>query len=254
MDKNAGKSLYFRKSHFKRGIIMTLKRIFHAILSKLPIIIGAAVICGLVGGYINYFVLTEEYTATATFYVLSKSLDYDTNEESASYSDIRVSDLLVSDYNALATSKRVKNKVAENVGLSSLTGYNVSVSLSNDTRVMKMIVKGKNPALAAKIANEMVDVFSDFVKEIMNVENVNIVDEATVPKTPSSPKKLNNTILITAAGAILAAGIVVIIELFDNTVKTADDIEENFGVPVLAQVGLFHDEDGESEDNKKKKK
>lgn len=235
---------------------MTIKRMLDALLSKLPIIIIVTLIAGVIGGCINYFVLPEKYTATATFYVLSKSMDYDTDEETASYNDLKISNLLVMDYNVLATSRRVKDKVAANVGLENLQGFSISVSLTDETRVMKMSVTCQNPTLSARVANEMVNVFSEVVGEIMNVENVNVVDEATVPTSPSSPKKLQNTILIMAAGFGVAVATIVIIELLDNTVRNADDVEENFGVPVLAQVGRIRgteeEEKKESVDKKKK--
>lgn len=236
--------LYTVYKNVKRGTVsMTIKRLVFAILNKLPIILAIAIACGIIGGYVNYRVLPEKYTAKATFYVGNSGATENT------LTDIRISDLLVADYNKLAVSKRVKNKVAENIGLDSLNGYSITVSSSDDTRVMELKVTCENPELAAKVANEMVFVFSDTVQEIMDVENVNLVDEAIVPKSPSSPAKLKNTLICIVLGGLVSSGVVVLIEMLDNTIRTAEDIEENFGLPILAQVGRMSDISGDSSDD-----
>ena len=237
---------------------MTTKRLITALLSKIPIIIIVTIISGVAGGYINYNIVPEKYTSYSTFYVLEKTNPEEEGKDSTSYTDLRLSELLVADYNELATSKRVKNKVASNLGFSSLSGYKISVSSKENTRVMKLTVIGEDRETATQIANEMVKVFSETVIDIMSVENVNIVDYAEVPKSPSSPAKSKNTILCTAAGAVITCGVVLLIELLNNTIKRVEEIEETLNLPVLAQIGRFRGaietKDDESSDDKRSAK
>ena len=223
---------------------MTIKRLITALLSNLIIIIVVTLIFGIVGGYINYSVIHPKYTAYSTFYVLDTKTNQTGEDSATTYSDLRISDLLVADYNVLATSKRVKDQVAANIGINSLAGYKVSVSSTQDTRVIKMTVVGEDREMTAKIANEMVSVFKDTVIEIMKVENVNVVDYAEVPRTPSSPAKLKNTIFCLMAGFVLSSGVVILIELLDNTVKSAEEAEELFELPVLAHIGRLRGTSG----------
>lgn len=240
---------------------MTIKKLITALLSNVIIIVVVTLIFGIVGGYINYSVIHPKYTAYSTFYVLDTKSQQTDEDSSKTYSDFRISDLLVADYNVLATSKRVKDKVAANIGISSLAGYTVSISSSDDTRVMRMTVVGEDREMTARIANEMVSVFKETVIEIMNVENVNVVDYAEVPKTPSSPAKMKNTIFCLVAGFAASSGVVILLELLDNTVKSPEEVEELFELPILANIGRlrgtsggrYDSYDSYKEDDSKKK-
>lgn len=223
---------------------MTIKKLLTALLSNLIIIIVVTLIFGIVGGYINYYVIHPKYTAYSTFYVLDTKSQQKEEDSSTTYSDLRISDLLVADYNVLATSKRVKDKVASNIGIPSLAGYKINISSSDNTRVMRMAVVGEDREMTARIANEMVSVFKETVIDIMNVENVNVVDYAEVPRTASSPAKLKNTIFCLAVGFAISSGVVILFELLDNTVKSPEEVEELFELPILANIGRLRGTSG----------
>lgn len=215
---------------------MTIKKVLDVILQKASVIILVAVIFGTVGGYYYFFIAQSEYTASTQFFVLNNNIQ----DESVDLTQLKISDMLIADYNVIATSKSVKDEVAQRLNLPNLSGYNISVSSVNQTRVLKIIVVYKDPKLAAAVANKLVEVFSERVKEIMNVDNVNIIDVALVPKSASGPARLRNTVFLAFAGFVLTVAIIILREMLDNTVKTAEDIEEIFEISVLAQVPRFH--------------
>jgi len=66
--------------------------------------------------------------------------------------------------------------------------------------------------------------------------NVWIVDEAKTPQFPSKPNKRRNIMLGLVLGLFGGIGLAFFIEYLDNTIKTPEDIEERFRVPVLATV------------------
>ena len=47
-------------------------------------------------------------------------------------------------------------------------------------------IKDENPVYSAQIANEIAKVFTEKVKDIYNIDNVQIVDEAEVANMPSN--------------------------------------------------------------------
>jgi len=63
--------------------------------------------------------------------------------------------------------------------------------------------------------------------------NINLLNEATVPASPSSPKVLLNTALSVFLGLFLATGVVLALELRDRRVRAIDDITALLGLPVL---------------------
>src|SRR5208282_2323031 len=73
------------------------------------------------------------------------------------------------------------------------------------------------------------------------VNNVSVLDRAQLPGAPTSPSLPTNLILALALGIVAAAGAVFLIEVLDDTFKTAEDLEERLGIPVLGVIPLYHD-------------
>jgi capsular exopolysaccharide synthesis family protein len=66
--------------------------------------------------------------------------------------------------------------------------------------------------------------------------NAELVQHATAPTEPSSPKTKFNVILGIFAGAILGFGLAGLFERLDRRLKNVEDLESAYGLPVLAQV------------------
>src|SRR5262249_45558369 len=73
----------------------------------------------------------------------------------------------------------------------------------------------------------------------LETNNVRVVELATAPSTPVSPRKPWNLGRAVAAGLGLGIGLAVAIEYFDTTVKTPDDVERYLGLPVIGIVPKF---------------
>jgi capsular exopolysaccharide synthesis family protein len=66
--------------------------------------------------------------------------------------------------------------------------------------------------------------------------NIWVVKKADLPGTPSSPRKKRNMALALILGLFGGIGMAFFIEYLDNTVKSANDIEQRFGLPILGIV------------------
>ena len=67
--------------------------------------------------------------------------------------------------------------------------------------------------------------------------NVSLISRATPPVSPSKPKVLAWLILGGIAATMLGFGIPMAYELFNRRVRSRDDLERLYGVPVLAEFG-----------------
>ncbi len=63
-----------------------------------------------------------------------------------------------------------------------------------------------------------------------------IVSEATPPTSPTSPRLLLSIVLALLAGLIAGAIVGFALEALDDTIKSADDVEQRLGLPTLAVV------------------
>ena len=116
---------------------------------------------------------------------------------------------------------------------------NTSVTDITDTEVIKITVEDEDPALAAKIANEIAKVFIETIKEFYGIENVHIVDEAEVAENPSNINHIKDIVIFGAVGAVVAIMYVLLINMLDTTIKSAEDIEKSTKLTVIASIPIY---------------
>ena len=174
--------------------------------------------------------LPNEYTATTTMYVLSKPGD-----EAAvlTQSDLSAGQMLTNDVSTILRSSRVKTQGAEQFGMESLKGYDLAVTSSTTTRVITLSVTGTDPAMTAAVANALVETTSNIASDVMQIQSVNVIDSASVPTSPSGPRRTLYTLVGFMAGLFAAVALVVIQDMLDTRVRSGSDVEELVGVPVV---------------------
>jgi succinoglycan biosynthesis transport protein ExoP len=74
-----------------------------------------------------------------------------------------------------------------------------------------------------------------------------VVEEAATPEAPVSPNKKRNLMLGLLLGVMGGIGLAFFIEYLDNTVKSPDDAQERFGLPVLGTVPRLDPTEGDIE-------
>lgn len=198
---------------------------------KLAIIVAVVTVCAAIGMAFTMFFMEPEYTATTRMYVLNRSSD-----TSLSSSDYSVSNYMVNDYSVLITGKNVTQKVIRDLGLDmtvkQLTNK-ISVSSISNTRVLQIQVVDTDPQRAADIANAVRETASAQIKEIMAVDAVNLVYEAEKPTGKSGPSLVKNTVLAAMLGMVAVIGVLVVIYVLDDTIRTEEDVERYLGLSVL---------------------
>lgn len=70
----------------------------------------------------------------------------------------------------------------------------------------------------------------------ITASNISVVDQATVPIRPSSPKLVLNMLLALLAGAAIAAGAVFVREQLDDAIRAPEDVERKLGLPTLGII------------------
>ena len=234
---------------------LDLKELFEIFWSKKVQIILIVLIFMVIGIIYTMGFVTPVYTSSTTLVLATSNGENQSTTNttnSITTTDITLNSKLVSTYSVLVRSKDVLGQVISNLGIDisweSLKN-NVTVSAVEDTEVIEISVKNGNPEYAANIANEIAKVFSDKVAEIYNINNVHIVDEAETPTGPSNINHTKDVIIFAFIGVVVAVIYVLIANMLDTTIKTADDIERQFKLPVLASIPIY----GADMQKKKKK-
>ena len=110
-----------------------------------------------------------------------------------------------------------------------ISEQNKGESVSEDVKLQLGLASNLYTMLAEK--NEQLK-----INEQLQSGNVKIVAPATTPAAPISPTSTKNGILGMLAGTIFGLGLAFLVEYLDNTLKTHDDIEKYFGLPLLGQI------------------
>ena len=214
---------------------------------KVKIILIIAIFMALGIIYTIGFV-TPEYTSSTSLLLANSS---DTSKANTiTTADITLNSKLVSTYSELIRSKKILSPVIENLGINisyDKLKNNVTVSSVKDTELIKISVTNESATVSAKIANEIAKVFKEKVAEdIYKIDNVVVVDEAEVSDTPSNINHTKDVMMFAVIGFVVSVAYVLIANMLDTTIKTEEDVEKLFRVPVLASIPM-----SEFETNKK---
>lgn len=212
---------------------MTLLELFKLLKKHLALVVVLPVVLAIATAGVSWGLMQNQYTATVSVYVLTSS----SNEQNTiQNSDLTASQLMANDIAELAGSDIVAERTAEQLGMSSLEGYDISVNSSTTTRVIEISVTTGQAEAASVVANKIAEVLSSTAQDVMGVESVNVVDQAKAPDAPSCPNRLMYTAVAFLAGIFLAVAIVVVMDMVNTRVRTPEEAEELLGVPVIGRI------------------
>ena len=221
-----------------------LKSIFNMFWDRKIGIIVIILLC-IVAGYVyTTFFVTPVYEATSTAILTSnnESSSDEGGTAGVTQTEVTLNNSLLSTYREIATSDSVVSKVISNLGLNisdDALKSQITVTSATSSQVIQITVENENASLAAKIANEIRQVFTDRVAELYDMQNIKSLDDAKVPTSPSNINHTKDIVMFAAIGVVLAVIYVVIANLLDNTVKSSSDIEKATGLNVIAEIPVY---------------
>lgn len=69
--------------------------------------------------------------------------------------------------------------------------------------------------------------------------NIRVIDRAVRPHVAASPQKFRSTIRAILLGLLLGLGVAFLVEMFDNTLKTPEDVSQYLGLPSLGIIPVL---------------
>ncbi|SHJ41142.1 YveK family protein [Thermoclostridium caenicola] len=217
---------------------MNLKEIMHLLLRKWWVILLFIILFGSLSYVMTNYYMVPVYTANTTLYV-GKNAD----EQGMSLSELNIGASVVLDYREIARSRLVASTVIEELNLEDISAKELANSIRvqqrPETRVIEISVSHTDPQMAMDITNKVAEVFQEKIVEIMQVSNVQVIDRAELPERPSFPNKRANYIIGVLLGLMLSAGIILLIEYLDDTIKTSEDAKKYLNLPVIGTIPSF---------------
>lgn len=220
-------------------VTIDLMELFSALWAKKTIIILSAVFMALVAFVGTKMFVTPKYTSVTKLFVMTKN---DDTSASATYTDLKTGSMLTKDYMELVKSRPVLEKTISKLKLDVTPeelAEMITTETPTDTRIMSISVTDDDPKEAKQIADTLRKAVSVQITEIMSADSVNTVEEGNLPTSPSSPNVKKNMMLGALLGLVISMGLIVLISILDDTVKTPDDVEKYLGLNVLT-LSLIH--------------
>ena len=198
------------------------------------------------------FMITPMYSSTAELYVLSKSTSI------TSLSDLQLGTNLTNDYIVVVEGRPVLEQVIADLGLDMTYDQlqsNVDISNPDNSRILEITVTNESAALAKQIADEIAVVSAEFIAEKMDQDPPSVIQYGYTDGKPVNVHVAKNTVIGGMIGFVLAAAVVVLLYLLNDTIMTTDDIEKKLELNVLGTLPYTkEDEDETASKNKKKNK
>ena len=213
--------------------VIDLMELFYALKRKIFLIIAVGLLGGCLFGAYTVFFMEPLYKSTSSFLVLSKETTL------TSLADLQLGSQLAADYQVLLKSTSVMEDVIDELNLKmspeQLRG-SIAVTNPTDTRILEVTVTNTDGALAKKIADKVVEVASVYIGDKMEVVPPKIIEKGKIPTVQSSPSMSKNVMMGILLGIVLCCGIICVITIMDDTIKSEEDLEKYLGITVLASV------------------
>lgn len=220
---------------------LDLKELISMFWSKKIQIILITAIFIIIGIIYTIGFVTPKYTSS-TRLVLATSNSSTQSSGTITTTDLTLNSNLVSTYRELVKSTNVVRQVISNLGMvadEEQIKKQISVTSVTNTALIEIAVTDINPTNAAKIANELANVFIDEVTKIYKLDNVYVLDKAEVDENPSNINHIRDVAIFAFLGIVVSAAYVIIANMLDTTIKTVEDVEKGFKVSVLATVPML---------------
>ena len=214
-----------------------LNDLWKIFISKLWIMVLAAVMV-IAGFYIfNKLTFTPKYESTATLYILRQANE--TTVDQKATEDFSLALNVVNDCDQLLKSHIVLDEVIKNLKLDiSYEELAACVSTANpeDTRILEVTVEAATPETAKLVVDQICNIGEAKIEKAMGFDQVNLFEEGVIDYSPSNRINLMTYALIALVVVVLIYSVYLLRYLFDDRIKTDEEIERYLELTVIGDI------------------
>ncbi len=219
---------------------MSLGQIFALAFKRWWIILVVAILGAALMFAYTYLFVQPVYTSEARIGIKIPDMN--------AYNDSMTGQKVARECSDILQSDITLNKAAESLNASgsgtSYTGIKlrsmISTVVDDDTRFFFVKVKSTDPKEAQSVCSAVIVAFNAVIKEqnIINSAEGIILDEATLPTSPTSPNYTTNTLIGSIIGLVISFFSMLFVGFLKDTVDCEDYIIGTYGdkIPVLAVI------------------
>lgn len=214
-----------------------IRRFIDIIFSKKKILVFIIIVSMAIGYVYSYHLKQDIYKSSETILLAQNEKD----DMQITQNDLNVNTNLITTYSNIARSYNVVETTINNLGIQipiSEVQNNIVVEEKKNTQIIEITIKNKNPEVAMKLTRELTKVFAEQVKNIYNLENINIIDEAEIESFPCNTNHVKDMSIFVIMGLGLIGVLVLIFYMFDDTIKQESDVVNYTGLQALGIIPM----------------
>lgn len=208
-------------------------------------IIAVFAVVGIIGASIFNSFVTPKYRASVNVFTWNRDFSeaikqVKTNKDidsvkmvlmynSIIQSSLRIGSTLIRDYQKIITGYEIKTRVNKELKAQfpnkNIT-HSISVSRSTKSAIMGISASAKSPEVAAAAANLTVQAMIDKLNDMMKINYAHVIAPAKAPGGAYFPRKRLNLLIALFGGIAIGFAIAWLIDFFDRTIKTFEDMTE----------------------------
>ncbi|WP_204194283.1 Wzz/FepE/Etk N-terminal domain-containing protein [Staphylococcus sp. GDY8P47P] len=212
---------------------LDLSKFMNAIKKNWKLIVLLPIILMLISLLVTVFLMKPKYEANTQVLVNQKEKNSELMAQ-----EVQSNIQLVNTYSEILKSPRIIEDVAKKNSKYSAEDIKgmLTVTTQAESQILNVNVKNGSKKDAEKVANDIANVFSDKMPEIMNVDNVSVLSSAKGTASKVSTNLLLNLAIGLILGLIISLIVIVLKEMFDKRIKSEEDIEKELNIPVLGSI------------------
>lgn len=196
-------------------------------------IVSLIVIVAICFAAVRIAVVTPQYEARASLIVLAP------NQAVTDLQTLQLYRNLVPAYREILSSRRVMYAVLSELKLDwSPEEYRarIRIEANEETQTLNVFVRTHSPTEAAQIATGAAEIMTRVAADIMQDERLVLLDRATPPEKPVSPRPTLEITLAAMLGVIAGSGVALVLEMSDRRIRDEATVEKRLGLPVLGVI------------------
>lgn len=222
-----------QERYIKHEDILDLRELLYVIKRRIILVIIIPIIFTGIATINSIFVSKPIYQAGVSI-IINK------NEEGIlTQSDVSMYQNLAKTYIEIARSTMVSERAIRDGQIDTSVAAlhsSLTVSCQEGTQVLYMsVISGEANDAVIKV-EALAQAFIDESKRLLPAGKVEIIDHAQVPQSAINDNKIRNIVRTFALALLFSIVIAFIIEFMNDTIKSEEDVERYFGVPILGVI------------------
>lgn len=236
------------------GMQIDLLEVAMVFLRKWWLILIVGLIGAIMGGVYTKMNVVPTYQSQAMLYILPNTTSV------TSVADLQFGTVITNDFTVIATSKPVVDKARASIKEEHNVSFSrgdilgmVSITNLEDTRILKIQTTSTNADYAHWVANAMAEATADRMQEITMKDKPSMVEEAEKATYASDIGVKRKAILGFILGAALVCGVLLVLYLLNDNIRTEEDVEKYLGEVALVSIPYVKGKGNKGEEIQKQK-